>query len=203
MKRSDRDLVTQILDRDAGAFEVLYSRYHDMVCGYLTRIVRDRRSADDLTQEVFLRVWNRAEQWDGRGMFRSWLFRIATHLAFNDLRSARRRREQPLEAPSEPAEGEEESPAPGWMVDAAALGPDAILEQAEQHRLLQGVIDDLPEEKREVFRMVHDAELELREVAERLKIPEGTVKSRFYHARKRVARKWQEIEKEWEDIECR
>ena len=88
------------------------------------------------------------------------------------------------------------------MMDAAALGPDAILEQVEARRLLWRFVDELPEEKREVVRMVHDAEMEIREVSERLGVPEGTVKSRLHHARKRLARQWQKMEPQHEEDRC-
>jgi len=194
MTRSDRDLVGRILERDAHAFETLFDRYGDAVRCHLTRIVRDGPAAEDLQQEVFLRVWNRAGQWDGRGAFRAWLFRMATNLAFNHLRSVRRRREQPLALSPEPENEDDDPRIPGWMVDAAALGPDAVLEQAEQRRRLWRFVDELSEEKREVVRMIHDAEMEIREVAERLEVPEGTVKSRLYHARRQLARAWGKAE---------
>jgi len=72
------------------------------------------------------------------------------------------------------------------------LGPDAQIEQSEQQQMLRQMISDLPKEKREVFEMVHKDELALQEVAKRLGIPEGTVKSRLFHARKRLANAWQE-----------
>ena len=161
MMPSDQDLMVRIRARDADAFETLFARYGETVRGHLRRILRDEAAAEDLVQEAFLRVWTRAGQWNGQGTFRAWLFRIATNLTLNHLRSVRRRREQPLEIPPERADEEDENPAPSWMVDASSLGPDALLEQAEQYRLLRRFIDELPEEKREVFRMVHDAEMEI------------------------------------------
>ena len=199
MARSERDLIQRILKRDAHAFETLFDRYGEAVCHHLVRMVRDRAVAEDLTQEVFLRVWHRVAQWNGQGSFQAWLFRIATNMALNHIRSVKRRREQPIGPPPDVNDEEEENAVPGWMIDASALGPDAILEQAEQHRLLNRFVDALPEEKREVFRMVYDAEMETREIAEKLGIPEGTVKSRMHHARKQIARKWREIQTEWED----
>ena len=199
MTQSDRDLIQRILERDAHAFQTLFSRYGETVCHHLVRMVRDRAAADDLTQEVFLRVWNRAGQWNDRGPFQAWLFRIATNLALNYIRSVKRRREQPIEIPTDVNDEEEENAVPGWRIDASALGPDTILERAEQHRLLNRFVDALPEEKREVFRLMHDAEMEVREVAEKLGIPEGTVKSRMHHARKQIAREWREAQTEWEE----
>ena len=194
-------LTRRVAAGDAAAFEVLFCQYQEAISGHILRIVRDSSAADDLLQEVFLRVWNRADQWRGQGAFKAWLFRIATNLAFNHLRSKKRRKEQPLDVPVDLEDENEALPAPGWTIDNAALGPDVELEQTEQQRLLRGLIADLPDEKRDVFLMVHDAEMELREVAERLEIPEGTVKSRLHHARKRIAAEWQAVEQEWENIE--
>ena len=196
MTPSDRDLVERIMEREACAFEVLVQRYVEDVRRHVNRIVRNDTVADDLVQEVFLRVWTRAGQWTGQGPFRAWLLRIATNLTLNHLRSVRRRREQPLENPLSAIDGEDENQVPGWMIDTSTLGPDAALEQVERRRLLWHYVDELSEEKREVLRMVYDAEAEMREVAERLGVPEGTVKSRLHYARKSLARRWQDIENE-------
>lgn len=190
MTPSDAILMQRIVARDQEAFAILFARYQAQVTENLRWITRDPVVADDLTQEVFLRVWNRADQWSGQGSFRGWLFRIARNLSLNQLRSQSRRREQPLEMPSLYDEEDEEQPVPGWMIDQAALGPDVQLEHAEQRRILQALIDALPEEKREIFQMVYEDEVALREVAERLAIPEGTVKSRLFHARKQLAEAW-------------
>ena len=190
MTPSDAILMQRIVARDQEAFAILFARYQVQVIESLRWVTRDPVAADDLTQEVFLRVWNRADQWSGQGSFRGWLFRIARNLSLNQLRSQSRRREQPLEMPSLYDEEEEERPVPGWMIDRAALGPDVQLERAEQRRILQALIDALPEEKREIFQMVYEDEVTLREVAERLAIPEGTVKSRLFHTRKQLAEAW-------------
>lgn len=194
MTPSDAKLIQKILERDPDAFAVLFDRYIGQVTGHLTRMLRDVGAADDVAQEVFLRVWNRADQWSGAGSFRGWLFRIATNLALNHLRGKKRRREQPLEMPSLHEEDDEDNPVPGWMIDRASLGPDAQVENAEQRQMLQKMIGDLPKEKRDVFEMVHNEDLELQEVANRLGIPEGTVKSRLFHARRKLADAWRDSE---------
>ena len=182
----------RIVSRDEAAFSLLFARYQARVTELMRWMMCDAAAADDLTQEVFLRVWNRADQWSGRGSFRGWLFRMARNLALNQLRSENRRREQPLHMPSIHDEEDEERPVPGWMIDRAALGPDVVLERAEQRRRLQQLIEALPEEKREVFQMVYEDEVTLREAAKRLAIPEGTAKSRLFHARKQLAKAWGE-----------
>ena len=196
MMQSDKDLMGRILKRDESAFEALFTRYSETIRLYLLRTVRDENASDDLVQETFLRVWTHAEQWGGQGTFKAWLFRIAMNLALNYLRSVRRRRQQPLEIPSDMEDEEDENPAPSWLIDASALGPDAVLELSERRKLLQGLVDGLPESKREVFRLVHEEEMEIREVAEALEIPQGTVKSRLHYTVKRLAREWKDIETE-------
>ena len=111
---------------------------------------------------------------------KGWLYRIATNLSLNHLRSVKRRPQQPLDIPTE--DGDEDSPVPGWMVDASALTPETQLEIVEQQKLLGQLINDLPPDKQDVFRMFYSDELDLHSVATALEIPEGTVKSRLYRA---------------------
>ena len=196
MEQSDKELICGVVRGEQEAFSILFQRYRAVVHSHLARIIRDAAAADDLTQEVFLRLWHRAGQWKGQAAFRSWLLRIATNLAFNYLRTVKRRREQPIQLVPSSEEDEEESLVPNWMIDASTLGPDEALERSEQHNLLQGLVDQLPEEKQEVFRLIYDANMETREVAAELGIPEGTVKSRIHHARRQIARSWQELDSE-------
>ena len=148
-----------------------------------------------MLQETYLRVWLHADQWNGQGVFSAWLQRIAANLAFNWLRSIRRRPEQPLVMPDEAVWDEwsddSEPIAPGWVVDAMTLGPQEAVEASERAARLAGLIDALPAEKREVFRLVHEMELSIRDTADRLGLPEGTVKSRLHYAGKRLRQEWQ------------
>jgi RNA polymerase sigma-70 factor, ECF subfamily len=198
MTQTDQELLAQVTIRDSDAFEALFARYEAAVRCHLVGIVRDRDSAEDLLQEVFLRVWTHGEQWDGRGPFKVWLLRVATNFGLNQLRSMKRRREQTIEAPVETI-ADEDSQIPGWMYEAADSQPEMALELAERRGLVRRLVDDLPEEKREVIRLLFAAEMDTREVAERLGIPQGTVRSRLHHARKRLAREWKELETEWEE----
>ncbi len=196
---TDATLVAHILKRDVQAFETLLDRYEAMIRRHVAHILRDELAAQDVTQEVFWRVWKRAEQWSGAGSFKAWLYRIATNLALNHLRTVKRRREESLEVKDDWERGDDDdSPAPAWMVDASALGPDAAVELAEQRETLRRLVANLPPEKHEVFRLVHEMELSMRDAADELGISEGTVKSRLYHARQRLARDWQGLKNEQE-----
>ena len=182
---TDPQLIQQLQATDPAAFEIFFARYQASIQIHISRIVREPAATEDLVQEVFLRVWTRAEQWQGSGSVKGWLYRIATNLSLNHLRSVKRRPQQPLDIPTE--DGDEDSPVPGWMVDASALTPETQLEIVEQQKLLGQLINDLPPDKQDVFRMFYSDELDLHSVATALEIPEGTVKSRLYHSRKRLA----------------
>jgi RNA polymerase sigma-70 factor (ECF subfamily) len=185
-----------VRERDAGAFEELCARYREPLRRHLLRMLRDADTAEDLLQETLLRVWTHAGQWDGRGAPRGWLFRVATNLALNHVRAQRRRPQQPLVLPPDPSEADEEPAIPGWMIDTVSLGPGEALELAERRDRLRRLLAQLPEEKREVLRLIHDAEMEISEVAETLGIPPGTVKSRLHYATQRLAREWRDAEGE-------
>ena len=200
MDQSDQTLICKIVKRDAAAFETLFARHRASVRQHILGIVRTESAAEDLVQEVFLRVWTRAEQWNGQGEFRGWLFRIATNLALNHLRTVRRRRQEPLETPPDEFDDEDERPPdPDWMVDTASHGPEVMVEQAEQSQLLWQLVDGLSQEKREVLHLIYQKEMALREAAMELGIPEGTVKSRLHYSIRHLAREWKEIASDWEE----
>jgi RNA polymerase sigma-70 factor (ECF subfamily) len=194
---SDQDLAERVQEGDVQAFEALFDRYGEMIRRHLAHIVRNEAAAQDLVQEVFLRVWTRAEQWDGRGAFKAWLYRIATNLAFNYLRSVRRRREQPLEALAAEDESEQDY-LPAWMMDPSP-GPDAAFESIERSERFRHLVQGLPEDKRDVLYLVHQMEMGIQAAAEELGIPEGTAKSRLHYAKKRLAREWQDLETHGEE----
>jgi len=190
---SDRALVECALSGDGAAFEALLERYRAPIRRHLLRYTHDDAAAQDLLQEAFLRVWTRGEQWDGRSTFRAWLYRVATNLALNHLRTVRRRHETSLEMEGD-VETEEADLVPAWMIDDTSLGPQAALEQAEERQQVRRLVTALPDEKRAVFRLVHEMEMTIHDAAVQLDIPEGTVKSRLHYARKQLADHWQVLD---------
>ncbi|MEZ4707202.1 MAG: RNA polymerase sigma factor [Caldilineaceae bacterium] len=192
MNPTDQQLLHQIQKQDAQAFECFFERHRTASQRHLFGMVREAAATDDLVQEVFLRVWTRAEQWNEQGAARAWLFRIATNLALNHLRGVRRRPQQPLEMPANPLLDEEEIGVPAWMIDAAALQPEAAAMRSERMEQLQELVHELPEDKRAVFGLVYEADMDLRSAAAELGIPEGTIKSRLYYAKKKLAQEWRE-----------
>jgi RNA polymerase sigma-70 factor, ECF subfamily len=182
----DQTLIENIQNLQNWAFEALFERYEGLLHRHLCHIVGDEAASDDLLQETFLRVWVHAGQWNGQGTVKGWLFRIATNLAINHLRTHRRRPEQPLEMPETAVDDDDLPDTPAWLVDTASLGPEAVVEQVEREMRFWQIIQDLPEEKRELLHLVHQLEFSLREAADELGIPEGTAKSRMHYAREQV-----------------
>jgi len=185
MARAEADeiLMRRVRDGDAAAFDALMARHAGAVRRRLASIVRDDHWADDLLQEVFLRLWQRADQWSGSGSVAGWLRRIAINLALNHLRSQRRRPQRPLPGRADAQAGE-----PDWLEDESAFDPADLLERAEMLERFRRSVDELPEAKREVLRLVHEEEKDIAAAAAELGIPEGTVKSRLHCSIKRIAR---------------
>jgi len=195
---TDRELMARVASGDEEAFNVLFERHAAVVRGRALSIVRVESAAEDVTQEVFLRLWSRAGQWQGKGTVRGWLLRAATNLALNHLRSVRRRRSQPLEIRPEPEGDDDGTLTPSWMIDNAAAVPDQVLEQSEHRRARESLISRLPVKQREVIRLVHEMEMNVEEAARDLGVPPGTIKSRLYHARHLLAREWERRREHYE-----
>jgi len=181
-------------DRDEAAFDVLAERYREPLRRYLRGLVGDFATADDVLQETLLRLWTHAGSFDGRGPMKAWLFRIAANLASNHRRSAARRHESPLMPGRATAAGDadDEVRIPSWMIDRASITPESAAIAADERARLGALLGQLPEESRGLLHLVYDDDVDLRTAASHLGIPEGTVKSRLYHARKRLARAWRQ-----------
>lgn len=197
MPIDDEQLMERIKAGDEDAFDALVDQYHDPLRRHLMSTVRNDDLVGDLLQELQLRVWTRAEQWDG-GSVKSWLYRIATNLALNHFRTVRRRREEPLDSPKS---AEDDWSPPAWMVDSGSEAPEQAVIGRERFQMLRGFVDELSDEKRAVWDLIHEHDLDTASAAQTLGIPAGTVKSRLYHARQQLAREWNEVVKEWEKSE--
>lgn len=196
--QSDSELLAAVASADVAAFEALCERYRRQLRRHLVAMLRDADAAEDVLQDVLLRVWTHARQWNGRGTPRGWLYRIATNTGLNHLRATRRRPQQPLTPPDEDDEAGN-ARVPAWMIDNAAIDPQAAAERAERRAQVRRLVQQLPDDKREVVRLIYDAELETREVARALRVPEGTVRSRLFYATKRLARALEQLDNEQEE----
>lgn len=167
-------LLARARQGDLPAFEEIVRRHQRRVYGVALRIVRSHDVADDVAQEAFLRAWRSLDRFDLGRPFGPWVCRIAANLAVNHVRSPRSR-EDPL------PEGYGETPASG----ADPLG--CVLD-AEARRVLDEAVAALSTEQRAVFVLRAVEEMSYQEIGDALGLPVGTVMSRLFRARERLAR---------------
>jgi RNA polymerase sigma-70 factor (ECF subfamily) len=168
-RRTDEALCVAVARGDQRALRVLLDRYRDRTYAILARSVPSRADADDLFQELWLRVVRAADDFDPSLRFSSWVYRIAVNLTRDHLR---RRAAARLE------------PGDGTVPDRAdeAPGPEAVTAEREESRAMAEAIARLPEGQREVLVLRYFEGLGEAEVASAVGIPPGTVKSRLHHA---------------------
>ncbi len=175
---TDEALVRSILSGDRDRFEVLVERYQTRLVNYLYRMVRNLEEAHDLTQEVFIRVYQALDRYDSQYRFSTWLFRVAQNAAIDVIR---KRRIQLVPLTRRADEGSEST------VDLELPdGQPSALETLQGRELdasIRSAIDALPWEYRELILLRHYGELAYEEIAELKAMPLGTVKNKLFRAR--------------------
>jgi RNA polymerase sigma-70 factor (ECF subfamily) len=183
-------LVREVAGGSQSALERLYDRHADAVFAAACRLTSDRQVAEEVVQETFLALWNRAELFDpAAGSLAAWLHTIARNRTVDRLRAAGRRPN--LVALSSAAGADEPDIAAlerlvagGTVVGAADLGPgpEGALDSLETRASIQDALRTMPEHERTVIVLAYQAELSQTEIAARLGWPLGTVKTRTRRA---------------------
>lgn len=167
---SDDDLVVRLARRDEAAFRELYNRYADLVYSVALRVLADDTAAQDIAQDVFIRLWQSSEKYDPeRGRFMPWLLSVTRNRAVDEVRSRGRRRLHELE----PVEGDDDP------VDVNAEDPAWAAVLASERRRILGALRTLPGEQREAITLAYFGGLTQQEIAARLQAPLGTIKTRI------------------------
>jgi RNA polymerase sigma-70 factor (ECF subfamily) len=169
---SEQTLIERVAQGDREAMRVLYGRFSLQVHRFALRLGADEGTAEDIVSEVFLEVWRHAASFKARSRLSTWLLSIA----HNKLASKRRRRA---------TEALDETVAEA-MADAAD-GPEAILQSKQTASILAAALKQLSLAHREIVDLAYYHEKSISEVASILGIPEATVKTRMFHARKHLA----------------
>jgi RNA polymerase sigma-70 factor (ECF subfamily) len=158
---------------DLHAFGLLVERWRKRIYNLCFRMMGCSHTAEDLTQEVFMRIFDRRRGYDPNQRFSSWLWRIALNICYDELRRRQRRHELPLDEPGE----EGSARARLEVIDPAT--PQERLQEREEAELVRAALLEVPEIYRTVLVLRHYENLKLREIAEVLGIPDGTVNSRM------------------------
>jgi RNA polymerase sigma-70 factor, ECF subfamily len=176
MARSDVQLMLDVKAGDEASFDFLLQKYRSPLINFLHRMVRDTATAEDLAQEVFLRVYRAREQYTPSAKFTTWLFRIATNLALNSVRDNRYARlAVPLDAPPDEDTAAMELPAPQMRID------DHMIER-DRTEFIRRAIASLPEKQRAAVLLHKYEEMEYREIAKILDCSESALKSLLFRA---------------------
>jgi RNA polymerase sigma-70 factor (ECF subfamily) len=185
--RTDEMLLEEYRAGDHAAFEELVQRYRDELLHFLIRFLGSRAAAEDVFQDTFLQVHLSADSFDVERRLKPWLFTIAANKARDYHRKNVRRAALSLNA----GVGAEEDRGDFIdLLDANLPSPDAPILDSERSRLVKGVVDDLPVHLREILLLSYFQRLSYNQIADALKIPLGTVKSRLHAAVAAFAKNW-------------
>jgi RNA polymerase sigma-70 factor, ECF subfamily len=185
-EKTDHELLQALADDDMSAFDLLVERYERPIVNYISRMLSDYDRAQDLTQETFLRVYLNCKRYQFISTFSSWIYKIATNLALNELRRRKKVRFLPLIFRSNRDDGQETKVKE--VEDVVSPGPDDNLERKQFNEVLNREIQELPVRYRTPLVLRDIQYLSYLEITEITNLPIGTVKSRINRAR-RILRK--------------
>ncbi len=180
----DAQLMLRFKQGDTGAFDTLFRKHMHRIVNFAFRFVRNRGVAEELAQEIFLKVYENADGYHIRAKFTTWLYTIATNVCLNELRRPQYRvKHQSLHVPQN-IDGEG-----GEMEREIAVnnGPDRALENKVIERVIRESLEQIPEKQRIAFILNKYQELSYSEVADVLEISEKAVKSLIYRAKEALA----------------
>lgn len=158
---------------DRGAFEALYRRFHRPLAAYLLRLTGRAEVVDELVDDTLMVVWQQADRFDGRSRLSTWIFGIAYKKALKHLERQRREAGRTGETDEEPVAPED--------------GPERLHVRRELAQQVAAALDRLSAEQRGVVVLTYYHGLSYPEIAEVMSCPVGTVKTRMFHARRKLA----------------
>ncbi|MEO8648227.1 MAG: sigma-70 family RNA polymerase sigma factor [Acidobacteriota bacterium] len=172
---TDVELIADSIGGREDGFEELVRRYQRPIIGYVFRMLGDYESSLDVTQEVFIKVYNSLTRYSTEYKFSTWLYRIAHNAAIDHMR---RNSVTPQSIETENADG-----AYQLQIESQAPNPEQNREQSEWRTEIDAVIKCLPTSYRELIVLRHSRDLSYDEIAEVTGLPLGTVKNRLFRAR--------------------
>ncbi len=187
---ADEQLVAWAKDGDTEAFEELIHRHRDKIYARAMIMMRNEVDAVDLSQEAWVKSWQRLHQFQGESSFATWMTRIVINLCLDQIRRQKRTRAESIE------EMQEESGGVERQMPVVENNPTEGLESEEVRRRIDEAMGKLTDAHRAVL-VLHEFEgLEYKEIAKRVGISIGTVMSRLFYARRRLASLLQSLKRE-------
>jgi RNA polymerase sigma-70 factor (ECF subfamily) len=168
---------------DVSSFELLLRKYRTPVVNFLYRMVRDTAAAEDLAQEVFLRVYRARGQYLPTAKFTTWMFRIATNLALNALRDGRyRQQEVSIDRAAFDHSVDRESEPPALEIPDRQPSIELELIRRDRAEQIRRAVEALPEKQRAAVILHKYQDVDYRQIAQVLKVSESAVKSLLFRA---------------------
>jgi len=184
------ELMARIAKGDEDAFEILVNRHQNSILNLVYRFIGDRTQAKDLTQEVFIRVWQSAKSYEPKAKFTTWIYRITANLCFNELKSSRRRKWFSFNWSYEDGEHTfEETPS-----DSAPSAEDLLLEK-ERSRQISDALQSLPDNQRMALVLKRYDDLSYQEIAQIIGCSVSAVESLLVRAKRTLQEKMKDFEK--------
>lgn len=180
----DQVLVERAQAGDKHAFEILVEKYQRKLGRLLSRFIRDQAEVEDVAQEAFIKAYRALPSFRGDSAFYTWLYRIGINTAKNYLVAQGRRAPTSTEFDADEAEGFEDA---GQLRDINT--PESILQSRQMGDTISAAMADLPDELRSAILLREIEGLSYEEIAEAMRCPIGTVRSRIFRAREAVAEK--------------
>ena len=174
-KVNDCDLVISAISGLDGSFEELVRRYQRPISAYVYRMVGNYESALDLTQEIFIKVYNSLSRYRAEFKFSTWIYKIAHNAAVDHLRRTTTREQSLVIGP--------EGDSFDLPLESARLSPEQESERKERRGEIEAVVRSLPANYRELIILRHSQDLSYEEIVEVTGLPLGTVKNRLFRAR--------------------
>jgi len=179
---SDMDLVVLVQQGDTTAFRGLVERFQNRIYAHIYGMIRNREEARDLTQETFVKAFRNLGGFRGESSFTTWLYRIASNVTIDHIRKHSRVRVGGYDdevAIKEEGDGR-------WEPDHLRRSPGRDLERQRMYQRVMDAMQALPPDQRQVVLLREIEGFSYKEIAEAMGIPEGTVMSRLFYARKRL-----------------
>jgi RNA polymerase sigma-70 factor (ECF subfamily) len=178
---SDDVLVREAQKGDMPAFEELVARHRDKIFARAFSLMRNEEDAIDLSQEAWIKCWQRLEQFQGDSSFATWMTRIVINLCLDQLRKQKRHRTESIEQLDEELGGVER------QMPIVTTNPSAGLERGELRQRIDKALAQLSVEHRTVLILHAFEELEYKQIAKVMGCSIGTVMSRLFYARRKMA----------------
>ena len=177
----DPALVKAAQQGDMGAFEELVARHRDKIYARAFSMMRNEEEAVDLSQEAWVKGWQRLKQFQGESSFGTWMTRIIINLCLDQLRKQKRQRTESIEAMDADSGGVER------QMPVVTVNPTAGLERAELRERIDKAMAQLSYEHRTVLILHEFEEMEYKQIAKTMNCSIGTVMSRLFYARRKLA----------------